>query len=675
MHKQHLFASVVVSLALPFTIAGCNGDDTSSGSATASGTGLSGASASESEATSASGASDSATTTGDSGTASNSAGVTSQTTSDATSASGTETVGSTTSDDVPVCGDDPPKGYMGMVNQACENEPQLGMFNPVVEWQKTAWTVAPAYNQVMMAPIVAELDGDDIPDIIYVTYTGNSYLSAGVLRAISGDGQKEVLSIADQGVLGSSGLSAGDIDGDGLVEIIAFAAGDVVKAFEHDGTLKWTSPSIAGHVAYPGMAAPSIADLEGDGDPEIIAGRAILNSDGTLRGAGAYGTGAPTYGSTSFAADILNEDGIQEVIVGNAIYNPDGEAYWYNMQSDGYPAIADFDLDGQAEIIVVGPGTVRLQDAAGIVLWDVTNPAGIGGPPTIADYDGDGLPEVGVAGSAGYVVFDTDGSILWQVPTQDASSAVTGSSVYDFEGDGIADVVYADEINLYVYSGIDGSVKLKYEPHNSGTLIEYPIVVDVDNDGQVEIVVGHNNLIESSFGLTVIGDMDKSWRPGRKIWNQHAYNITNVNDDGTIPAAPPPNWLSYNNFRSGDLSEPDGLKAPDLVMLSPESCLNECSGADQVTVWVQLGNEGAVPLTAGVTIKVYGTSMGVESLIQEVPVDIILQPGEFADAISIDVDTTDVDELRLEAVPNEAECIVDPANEIVLEAPFCKIPG
>jgi len=110
-------------------------------------------------------------------------------------------------------------------------------------------------------------------------------------------------------------------------------------------------------------------------------------------------------------------------------------------------------------------------------------------------------------------------------------------------------------------------------------------------------------------------------------------------------------------------------------MLSPESCLNECSGVDQVTVWVQLGNEGAVPLTAGVTIEVYGTSMGIESLIQEANIDIILQPGEFADAISIDVNTAGIDELRLLAVPNEAECVVDPANEIVLEAPFCKIPG
>lgn len=696
MLKNHYVAALALALV------GCNGDDSSNASASASATGaslsgtsgsgsdttsvsgasdsatgtsLSGASGSESDATSASGASDSATTTGDTGVASDSTGGTSQTTTEMTTVGGTETGSSTTGDEVPICGDDLPKGYMGQVNQECENEPQLGMFNPVVEWQKTEWTVAPAYNQVLMAPIVAELDGDDIPDILYVTHSLGNYKGPSVIRAVSGDGQKEVLSIDQQGVTGSSGLAAGDIDGDGLVEIIAFAAGGVVKAFENDGSLKWTSPNLSGHVLSFHIAAPAIADLEGDGDPEIIAGRAILNSDGTLRGAGAYGTGTWLYGSASFAADILNDDGIQEVIVGNAIYNADGEAYWYNRQPDGYPAIADFDLDGQAEIIVVSNGTVRLQDAAGNVLWNVANPGGKGGPPTIADYDGDGLPEVGVAGRTAYVVFDTDGSILWQKATKDGSG-ITGSSVYDFEGDGIADVVYADEVNLYVYSGIDGTIKLQYEPHSNGTHIDYPLVVDVDNDGQVEIIVGHNTLLGGgAVGLTVIGDMDESWRPGRKIWNQHAFSITNVNDDGTIPAAPPPNWLSYNNFRSGDLSEPDGLKAPDLVMLSPDSCVNECSGDDQVTVWVQLGNEGAVPLTAGVTINVYGTSQGVESLILVVPVDIILQAGEFADALSIDVDTSGIDELRLEALPNEVECIVDPANEIVLEAPFCTSPG
>jgi hypothetical protein len=642
-----------------------DGGFTSTASATGATTSATaGESDSDSAAQGSDSASDSATTTG-----------ATDSDSDSDSDSDADSDTATTSDVPGYCGDDPPQGYMVAADPTCMNEPNVGTFDPVVEWQKTAWTAAPASNQVMMSPIVIDLDGDQLPDLLYITYSGADYLGAGVLRAISGDGQVELLSIDGQGIYGSAGIAAGDIDGDGQVELVTFAAPGVVKAFEHDGALKWSSPVVSQHIAYISFAAPAIADLDGDGAPEIIAGRAILNSDGTLRGAGEHGVGAHSnYGSTSFGADI-DGDGVQEVVVGNALYRPDGAAIWFNGQADGYPAVADFDLDGTPEIVVVTAGGLRLQAGDGAVLWSVANPGGVGGPPTIADFDGDGFPEVGVAGAAAYVVFDGDGSVLWQVATQDASSAITGSSVYDFEGDGIADVVYADEVNLYVYSGVDGAVKLLYEPHNSGTLIEYPIVVDVDNDGQVEIIVAHNNLIQSSFGVTVLGDKAQSWRPGRKLWNQHAYSITNVTDSGAIPKKPEPNWIKHNNFRSGDISPNVGLAAPDLQMITPESCLSECTGADEATVWVQLGNVGAAPLTAGVTIEVYGTINGEEGLLKVENVDIQLQPGEFAAAIPIVINTTDLESLRLVAKPGEAECNVDPANEILLQAPFCVAPG
>ncbi|MBK7829435.1 hypothetical protein [Nannocystis sp.] len=67
-----------------------------------------------------------------------------------------------------------------------------------------------------------------------------------------------------------------------------------------------------------------------------------------------------------------------------------------------------------------------------------------------------------------------------------------------------------------------------FADHNSGTRLEYPIVADVDRDGQVEIVVIHEPYNGPITGITVIGDKNNSWRPGRKIWNQHAYSITNI---------------------------------------------------------------------------------------------------------------------------------------------------
>jgi hypothetical protein len=69
-----------------------------------------------------------------------------------------------------------------------------------------------------------------------------------------------------------------------------------------------------------------------------------------------------------------------------------------------------------------------------------------------------------------------------------------------------------------------------------------------------------------------------------------------VTDSGAIPKKPEPNWIKHNNFRSGDISPNVGLAAPDLQMITPESCLSECTGADEATVWVQLGNVGAAPL-------------------------------------------------------------------------------
>jgi hypothetical protein len=110
-------------------------------------------------------------------------------------------------------------------------------------------------------------------------------------------------------------------------------------------------------------------------------------------------------------------------------------------------------------------------------------------------------------------------------------------------------------------------------------------------------------------------------------------------------------------------------------MVTPDSCMNDCSG-NELNIWVQLGNTGAGPLLAGATIDIYGTPMGMpEALITSVDVPLVLQPGEFADAISVPVDVTDLEQVRLVATPKETECKIDMANEIVLIAPFCTAPG
>ena len=590
-----------------------------------------------------------------------------------------ETESETETEAPEVCEDQTLPGFEGGYDETCENEVSEGTFDPITEWSHTTFSTEPSSNNVMMHPIVVSLtdddgDGDiddeDVPDIVFVTYPGSSWTSAGVLRAISGDGSGTLFDKTGTGIEGSGSLAAGDIDGDGYVEIIAVSAsGKKVMAFEHDGTAKWTSSNLSLSGCY--ATAPAISDMDHDGDPEIVVGNYILTSSGTVRGTGSKGNGA----CVSFPADV-DADGTEEVVVGNALYDPDGTALWTSTQTDGYPAVADFDGDGEAEIVVVDTsGYVRLQDNSGTVVWKTSTALGYG-PPTIADFDADGEPEIGVAGRSTYTVIEPDGTTRWQNSTVDSSSGRTGSSVFDFEGDGAAEVVYADETRLWVYSGVDGSTKLESSDHTSWTWIEYATIADVDGDDEAEIIVPSGSIGGSAsgayYGIQVIGDADNSWRDARPIWNQHAYMITNVNDDGTIPTTADLNWLTYNNFRSGDLTAEEGTLAPDLTLSEGDVCELQCDDGT-LYVWVHAGNEGAADLTVGATVTMYAEIGGTEYLLDEVEITDVMYAGEFQDSLQFTIEYEDPaswDAMIFRIESDDLECDSDD-NELRWEGPFC----
>lgn len=367
----------------------------------------------------------------------------------------------------------------------------------------------------------------------------------------------ELWTVANE-VHGSSGIAAADIDGDGFSEIVAQGKNGGLVAFEHDGTIKWRSVGLG--LSGSTIGSPSIADLDNDGTPEIVVGSAVLSSDGTLRWGPKADTGDNGWGPVSTVVD-LDLDGRPEILTGRSAYRADGSVYWTSSLREGLTAVGNFDLDPYPEIVSVTRDGVRLLEHDGKVKWGpVALPGGgRGGPPTIADVDADGQPEIGVAGSTRYVVFETDGSVKWQVETQDGSSNVTGSSVFDFEGDGRAEIVYADELFLRILRGTDGAVLYQMEK-GSATLHEIPAIADVDGDGRAEIVVGANNWSYGTVtGLFVIGGAGNDWVATRAIWNQHAYHVTNVNADGTVPAIELQHWLvpGLNAFRTNAFAPGD----------------------------------------------------------------------------------------------------------------------
>jgi hypothetical protein len=393
----------------------------------------------------------------------------------------------------------------------------------------------------------------------------------------------------------------------------------------------------------------------------VVIGNHIWNYQGSLiaSGAGGDGSGHEWAAPYGVAADI-DRDGRLDVVVGNALLNSSGSPKWQNGKEDGFVAVADFDSDKYGEIVVAGMGSLRLQDDDGTVIWSRNRITGDTiGPPTVADFDGDGEPEIGVAGMGQYVVVDTNGKTLWTRTTNDYSSGFTGSAVFDFEGDGQAEVVYADENDLFVFDGATGAVKLRESRHSSATCSESPSIADVDNDGHAEILYTSSAYSGSETGVTVVGDADDSWMPGRKVWNQHAYAITNVDEDAGIPASPDVNWVSYNTFRSADMSVADGGLLADAVPVLGDICNAECENG-HLYVTVVVGNQGLTDLPAGVPISLWSDDTWLATLYTDEEV----APGKSTKGLIFDVDPDDVKgTLRAKADDNNGGGIVGECNE------------
>ena len=63
--------------------------------------------------------------------------------------------------------------------------------------------------------------------------------------------------------------------------------------------------------------------------------------------------------------------------------------------------------------------------------------------------------------------------------------------------------------------------------------------------------------------LQALRDMEDRWIQARRIWNQHAYYVTNVREDSTIPQQPVNNWESLNTYRTNAQIEGGGLCKPE----------------------------------------------------------------------------------------------------------------
>ena len=528
--------------------------------------------------------------------------------------------------------------------QTCGFHPPAGSFAPRTEWAWTASTTSPSHTQVLATPAVADLDGDAVPEVVFPTFAGTNTNGDGRLRAVRGGSGQELFTASDPAgkVMGSAQVTIGDLDGadpggDAQPEIVAVQeGGSRLVAFEHTGLLKWVSATLDSS----GPSAPSLADLDGDGHPEIVVGRQVLNRDGTIRSTGTGSSKAVNglAGSFSIVAD-LDGDGTSELIVGNTAYSltPTGLAILWQKAAlpDGYNAVGNFDADDLPEVVLVSQGSVWLLEHDGAVKWGpVTVPgAGFSAGPVVADFDGDGKPEIVVGTKSKLSLVETGGFVRWTVDTDQAQSPTSigvGASAFDFDGDGAAELVHADESGLWVRRGKDGFALMQQPLDTCVQGRGYPVVADVDGDGNAEIVAGSNQLCAGSQtkGVHVLGETGDRWVAARRLWNQHGYSITNVEENGTIPSAPKPSWLANNSFRANALSAGSLFDAPDVTA----SYVRRTEVGTDLRFTTRIGNAGAMPVAAGLPVSFYnGDPRPGFPLLATVATTQRLAPGQFED--------------------------------------------
>ncbi|MBE0359502.1 choice-of-anchor A family protein [Pseudoalteromonas aliena] len=432
------------------------------------------------------------------------------------------------------------------------------------KWQWNSSEFMPEYNQVIATPVVVQLNDDnndglinesDIADVVVTSFKNNTN-KPGLVRALSGVDGSELWTYEKGGVFADSrnSIAAADLDNDGVVELVLNDySSAVVQIIDNNGLVKKEL-----NKSGKPLGAVTLSDINNDGIVEIITGSNVFNYD-----TGLLYTTNWSAASTAFDADNNNS---QEVLAGGGLYDSNGALLWQygTPGSTWFSAIANLDDDLDPEIVISNPssisngGVLAVLEHNGNVKWQVSNGSNSGGgAQAVSSFLGKDNIGIVHAGYTAVDMYDKTGQLVWSVSNNDDWSGKVGVSAFDFNGDGIDEVLVQDHFKVRVLNGLDGSV-LSSVDNSSGTLWEYPIVVDLEGDDNAELVVVSNNY-DSRYsinnGVTVYGaaDSSKPWKNATRIWNQHSFHQTNVTQDGKIPTVEKQSWLNNNTYRSSTI--------------------------------------------------------------------------------------------------------------------------
>jgi outer membrane protein assembly factor BamB len=288
---------------------------------------------------------------------------------------------------------------------------------------------------------------------------------------------------------------------------VVVAAGGFVCRIDGKGNVLWQKP-LGPEAGRSGVYEPLAADLDGDGEEEVLAGHksgilyALSADTGAIRWE--FNVGSPLDSWEMATAADLDGDGQAEVITCN-IYgwifclDKDGKLIWRSKVEDyrpSTPAVGDINGDGELEI-VYGTATRHMiaLKRTGELLWITQHPPLHLGrtQPLIADLDRDGDAEIYslssmISPDTGLLSLNgKDGSLRWVAPTY--HKAYMGRGLVRFS-DGSLGVLACDKGNNVCAYDASGKERWRTRLENGAGIWTPPATADVDGDGAMEILVG-----------------------------------------------------------------------------------------------------------------------------------------------------------------------------------------
>ena len=371
-----------------------------------------------------------------------------------------------------------------------------------------------SFNSLVSTPLLCNANGDSMDVLeIFVGGGNNVYGFNGSGNALPG------WPVATGGLVVSS-PAGGDIDGDGVKEIVAGSADGKVYAWNGNGTAVNGWPVNLGSAVY---SSPALADLDGGGLDVIIGcdndSVYAFNGNGTRVTGWPRDTGHPVRSS---------------------------------------PVVGDIDDDGDYEVVALSDSSVYAWHHTGVAVNGFPRrlPSDLGvRSAALADLNGDGDLEILVPSNADSLyVLDHQGNLVsgWPKAFTNSGTQACVPVAGDIDGDGNVEVIVAAGGDIQAFRG-NGTALGTGWPIQPGGYPGRLALDDMDGDGRRELAYTQDNF--------PLWDWDLGGANGKLEWGSFRHDRCNTGRYGYVPPDPAVLNFHFSNSFDGSTWPPPGWHA------------------------------------------------------------------------------------------------------------------